>query len=182
MKMASDFPVQEAWLSAWRFAAAVHNTQRVPGTELPYLTHLGMVGMEVMAAHAEAPITDIRLAVQCAILHDTMEDQQVAHDDLAQRFGIEVADGVASLSKDASLPKNEAMADSLRRIRCQPHAVWCVKLADRISNLGPPPAHWMPEKIAAYRAEAQQILDALGEAHEILSKRLAEKISSYPGQ
>lgn len=57
-----------------------------------------------------------------------------------------------------------------------------MKLADRISNLGPPPRHWTPEKIAAYRTEAQQILDALGEAYEVLSEHLAAKISAYPGQ
>jgi (p)ppGpp synthase/HD superfamily hydrolase len=181
MPISSDVSVQEAWISAWRFAAAVHNTQKVPGTDLPYLTHLGMVSMEVMAGHAELPIADIRLAVQCAILHDTMEDQEVAYETLVERFGIEVADGVASLSKNANLPKKEAMYDSLQRIRSQPKAVWCVKLADRISNLGPPPAHWTSEKIAAYREEAQQILDALREGHEVLSARLAAKIAAYPG-
>lgn len=122
MNDTSDFLLQEAWLSAWRFAAAVHNIQKVPGTDLPYLTHMGMISMEVMATHAEVPIADTRLAVQCAILHDTMEDQDVAYDAVVQRFGIEVADGVASLSKDAHLPKHEAMTDSLRRIKSQPKA------------------------------------------------------------
>lgn len=183
MQISSDFLVQEAYISAWRFAAAVHDGQKLPGANsLPYLAHLGMVSMEVMTAHAENPIPDIRLAVQCAILHDTMEDQGVTYEVLAERFGTDVADGVASLSKDPNLPKHEAMSDSLRRIRSQPKAVWCVKLADRITNLQPPPSHWTPEKTVAYRAEAQQILDALREAHEVLSRRLAAKIAAYPGQ
>jgi (p)ppGpp synthase/HD superfamily hydrolase len=59
------------------------------------------------------------------------------------------------------------MADSLRRIRVQPHDVWAVKLADRITNLAPPPAFWTAAKIAGYRAEAIMIADALGEAKAV---------------
>jgi (p)ppGpp synthase/HD superfamily hydrolase len=72
------------------------------------------------------------------------------------------------------------MADSLRRIRLQPIEVWAVKLADRIANLAPPPPHWTTAKIAAYRAEAQAILEALGDAHEPLATRLASRIADYP--
>jgi (p)ppGpp synthase/HD superfamily hydrolase len=169
----------EACLAAWHFAAEAHSTQKVPGTDLPYLKHLGMVTMEVFSAHAIEPIGNLGLAVQCAILHDTIEDQGVAHADLAKRFGQSVADGVLALSKNPDLPKSEAMADSLNRIRTQPSDVWCVKLADRISNLHGAPAHWTAEKRATYRTEAQQILDALGTAHRTLAARLAAKIAVY---
>ena len=77
----------EDWLAAWHFAAQVHNAQRVPGTDLPYLKHLGMVTMEVFSAHAVAPIGNLGLAVRCAILHDTIEDQGVRHAELVERFG-----------------------------------------------------------------------------------------------
>lgn len=173
-------PSDDAWIRAWHFAAEVHKDQRVPGTELPYLKHLGMVAMEVFAAHAAEPVGDLVLAVQCAILHDTIEDQDVTPAELTERFGAAVAAGVAALSKRADLPKAEAMADSLARIRQQPHEVWCVKLADRISNLQPPPAHWTAEKIAAYRSEAGEILQALGSANGVLAARLGRKIAVYP--
>lgn len=173
-------PFDDAWIHAWHFAAEVHKDQRVPGTELPYLKHLGMVAMEVFAAHAAEPVDDLALAVQCAILHDTIEDQDVTQAELSERFGPAVAAGVAALSKRADLAKAAAMADSLARIRQQPRAVWCVKLADRISNLQPPPAHWTAEKIAAYRSEAGEILRALGEAHAGLAARLERKIACYP--
>lgn len=84
------------------------------------------------------------------------------------------------MTKDGTLPKSEAMADSLRRIRMQPKEVWAVKLADRIANLGPPPSFWKADKVAAYRAEAQTILQALGESHELLATRLAKRIADYP--
>lgn len=51
--------------------------------------------------------------------------------------------------------------------------------ADRISNLHTAPAHWTADKRAAYRAEAQTILDALGPAHAVLADRLATKIAAY---
>lgn len=167
------------WLAAWQFAAQVHNAQRVPGSDQPYLKHLGMVAMEVFGAHAIQPVGDLSLAVRCAILHDTIEDQDVLHAELVERFSQVVADGVLALSKSPDLPKAEAMADSLRRIQAQPREVWCVKLADRISNLHTVPGHWTPEKCATYRAEAQQILDALGSAHAVLAERLAAKIAAY---
>lgn len=171
----------DAWLEAWRFAAEAHQGQCWPGTELPYLTHLGMVAMELLQAHALQPVGDLDLALRCAILHDVVEDQGLSPEALSARFGPAVAAGVLALSKDPSLPKAEAMADSLRRIQAQPKEVWCVKLADRISNLQGPPPHWSLEKAAAYRVEAQGILAALGEAHPVLAARLAQKIALYGG-
>jgi (p)ppGpp synthase/HD superfamily hydrolase len=174
-------------LTAWNYAAVMHGEQKVPGTELPYLTHVGGVAMEVMTALAQSSraassrMADPDLAVQCALLHDVIEDTPATYGDVADRFGVAVADGVLALTKDTTLPsKAERMADSLARIRQQPHEVWMVKLADRITNLQPPPAHWDEAKIAAYRTEAQMILDALGEADGWLAARLQGKIAAYP--
>lgn len=171
---------QDSWIRAWRYAAQLHLNQRFSGTELPYLVHLGMVGMEVLAAHACAPLDDLDLAMHCAILHDAVEDQAVETATLAGMFGQAVADGVTALSKDRAIAKQDALADSLRRIVLAPHAVWCVKLADRISNLQPPPPHWSAEKIAKYRDEARLILATLGPANAYLAARLQEKIDAYP--
>ena len=54
-----------------------------------------------------------------------------------------------------------------------------VKLADRITNLGPPPHHWTAEKIDRYRQEAITLYDALYAANEALANRLQEKIEQY---
>jgi (p)ppGpp synthase/HD superfamily hydrolase len=137
--------------------------------------------MEVMACIAmEANIDDPDLAVQCALLHDTIEDTDAEYDLLCREFGAAVADGVLALSKDASIAsRHERMRDSLARIKQQPREIWIVKLADRISNLQPPPGHWTEEKIADYKAEAQMILDELGDASEVLGLRLRQKIEGY---
>jgi (p)ppGpp synthase/HD superfamily hydrolase len=170
---------QDRYNAALRFAAEVHRGQTVPGTELPYLMHLASVAMETIAGCAAEPALDADLAVQCALLHDSIEDAGVAEATLAARFGPGVAAGVAALSKRPDLAKAEAMRDSLERIRRQPHAVWAVKLADRIINLQPPPAHWTAAKIGGYRDEARVILDALAPASAYLSHRLAAKIETY---
>ncbi len=137
----------EAWSPeiydrAWRFAAAAHLGQKLPGTDLPYAVHVALVCMEVMAALRAEPGWDEDLAVQCALLHDVVEDTAVSGEEVRATFGASVAAGVLALSKDPALPRSEQMADSLRRIREQPREVWLVKLADRITNLAPPPSYW----------------------------------------
>lgn len=169
----------DAYTEALRFAAAAHAGQTVPGSDLPYLVHVVTVAAETIAAltHEYHPEPD--LAVQCALLHDTVEDTAVTLDEVRARFGDAVADGVAALSKDPTLPKAERMADSLERIRAQPPAVWMVKLADRVTNLSAPPHYWPDAKREAYRQEAMLIGERLGEASAVLSGRLAERIDSY---
>jgi (p)ppGpp synthase/HD superfamily hydrolase len=166
--------------AAWDLAADLHHGQKVPGTDLPYLKHLAMVTFEIFTAHAVEPIADLRLAVICAILHDSIEDQGADADFIAARFGEEAATGIAALSKNPALPKADAMRDSLDRISAQPTAVWCVKLADRISNLHGVPSHWGSKKIESYRAEAHLILETLGSAHSGLARRLSMQIERYP--
>ena len=170
----------DRYLQAARFAARAHNAQKVPGSELPYLLHVTPVAAEVMAALARESMSQPDLAVVCALLHDTIEDCGVHAEALADEFGPDVAAGVLALSKDPALPKDQAMADSLRRVQQQPREVWMVKLADRITNLQPPPAHWLPAKIATYRAEAIVIADTLGAASPHLHARLRAKIADYP--
>jgi (p)ppGpp synthase/HD superfamily hydrolase len=170
----------EMWRPAWLLAAEVHAAQTVPGRKANYLAHIGEVVLELISAHLLYPVDDLDLAVQCAILHDTIEDQGVSHSEIQARFGIAVADGVLALSKSKELPKAGAMRDSIDRIRLQPKPVWCVKLADRIANLGSVPDGWPAEKIAEYRSEASLIVDALGAANACLSARLSECIASYP--
>lgn len=171
--------LQDAYILAWLFAAEAHRGQTVPGTDLPYLVHIGAVAMEVLLAHAQEPLADPVLAVQCALLHDTVEDCGVDPAELERRFGSAVAAGVSALSKRKDLPKPAAMADSLARIQAQPKEIWGVKLADRITNLQPPPAHWSAAKRATYREEVRIILKELGAGHAALAERLAKKIESY---
>lgn len=174
----------DVFAKAWHFASLHHAGQTYAGPEegqaFDYLTHLGSVTVELVWALQTAPDVDGDLAVQCAVLHDVIEDSSATYELVLANFGKAVADGVQALSKDETLPtKTEQMADSLRRIREQPQEVWMAKMADRIANLDPPPFHWDDAKIEAYRQEAIVIHDALHTANEALANRLQEKIEQY---
>lgn len=56
----------------------------------------------------------------CAALHDCAEDHGVSTGTLWQEFGPHVAAGVDALTKRTTVPKHNAMIDSLDRIRLQP--------------------------------------------------------------
>lgn len=177
--MALNKWLQDSYIKAYKFAAHVHRSQVVPGTDIPYIMHLSFVSMEVIAALNVEPGCDENLAVQCALLHDVIEDADVPYQQVVKEFGSVVADGVLALSKDMKMAKHLQMADSLQRIRQQPPEIWMVKLADRITNLQPPPSYWTKEKIERYKAEAIEILNVLGEASSFLASRLREKINAY---
>jgi (p)ppGpp synthase/HD superfamily hydrolase len=170
---------QDELKRALDFAARAHGDQKIPGSGLPYVVHVVKVMTEILAAAAADSEIDVNLAARCALLHDCVEDAGVTHADLVRAFGQPVADGVAALSKDGSLPKEQQMGDSLARIRRQPREIWAVKLADRITNLEPAPPHWSAEKRKKYRAEAEEILSALRGASAHLERRMEEKIAAY---
>jgi (p)ppGpp synthase/HD superfamily hydrolase len=169
----------DLYLDAMRFAAERHAGQIVPGSALPYVVHVASVAAEVMGALAREPFVRADLAVACAVLHDTLEDTATTADELTARFGADVTAGVRALSKDPALPKEARMADSLARIRDQPREVWLVKLADRVVNLGRPPAGWSSDKRRAYQAEARDIHAALADASPYLAARLHARIDGY---
>lgn len=135
--------------------------------------------MEVIAALNTESNCDGALAVPCSLLHDVIEDTDTVYAQVVELFGVAVADGVLALTKDQAVEKSLRMADSLRRIKQQPKEVWMVKMADRITNLQPPPPDWSKEKAARYRDEAIAIHEALREASGFLAERLLEKIEAY---
>lgn len=171
---------EDIYQKTWNFACNAHNGQLLPGTKLPYINHIGNVAMEVMSAILHGNIENPDLAIQCALLHDVIEDTDYTYMDIEKRFGVEVARGVQALSKDETIcDKRERMADSLERILKEPKEVWLVKLADRITNLQKPPNHWTLEKMSKYRDEAILILEYLCEGNEYLAGRLELKVEEY---
>jgi len=181
----------ELYVGALRFAAERHGEQKMPGGTLPYAVHFVAVTAEVMAVLPE-PGVDPQLAMVCALLHDTIEDTAKSYaekvslaEEIERRFGVDVRAGVWALTKfkelaDGTKVEKEAQTvDSLERIKRQPAAVAAVKLADRITNLAPPPADWPKDKRTKYLAQAQTILQELGEASPKLATRLRERMVSY---
>lgn len=173
--------LQDIYQNTIKFAAQKHAeiNQTIPGTNLPYVVHLSNVAMEILVAAGQSESFNTGFAVQLALLHDVLEDTDATFEELSKKFGKAVAEGVLALTKNAELPKDERMADSLERIKQQPEEVRAVKLADRITNLQKPPHFWTAEKIEVYRQEAMVILEELRGANPYLENRLQRKIQEY---
>lgn len=170
---------QELYIKAHEFAARAHQGQELEGLGLPYIVHPVNVCMEVIAALEAEPDNDGNLAIQCALLHDVIEDTEMNYQIIEENFGLPVAQGVLALSKDKNLPKDNQLKDSLKRIKLQPREIHMVKLADRITNLLPPPVSWSDEKINGYLEDAVDIFYDLGNSSDFLAARLKGKIENY---
>lgn len=172
---------QTLYQEAIKFATAKHleNDQKIPGTDLPYVVHLSNVAMEILIASLNTTNFNLGFAVQIALLHDTIEDTSTNFEELENKFGLEIAKAVSALTKNSELPKEQQMPDSLARIKQLQSEVWAIKLADRITNLQQPPAHWDIAKKLKYQQEARTILTELNNGNEFLARRLEKKIEEY---
>ena len=171
--------IQTIYQKTILFAAERHGEQKIPGSNIPYVVHVSNICMEIIFAAAQTENFRLELALQTALLHDVLEDTATTETELETIFGAEVTAGVKALSKDETLPKTEQLPDSLQRILLQPKEIWAVKLADRITNLQPPPNHWKAEKIARYKQEAILIYKTLKDGNSYLAKRLQQEIENY---
>lgn len=177
---------QALFTKAWDFATLAHQGQYyaspISGVKLDYINHVGAVAMELMWVLAKQQNQAINgdFLLQCALLHDVIEDTSYGYAEIQATFGSAVADGVLALSKQKNLPVEEQMLDSLQRIQQQPYEVWMVKLADRTNNLSEPPAHWTQAKVEAYWQESKLIYAQLHDANTLLAQRLQAQIDAYP--
>jgi guanosine-3',5'-bis(diphosphate) 3'-pyrophosphohydrolase len=150
----AEFP--PALLDAIAFAARAHDGQRRKDGRTPYVSHVFRVCL--IARHLfGVEDTNVLLA---AVLHDTVEDTTTDFDDIEARFGAQVAEWVAALSKDKRLRDNEREAAYCRALSTSSWQVRICKLADIYDNLndsGNQPA----EKRARSQARSRIYLDAL---------------------
>lgn len=175
------YPIQSHFQEAIKFATYRHldKKQKVKGTRLPYVVHLSNVAMEIFATAYKTPDFDLDYAIQVALLHDTVEDTDTTLDEIKERFGSEIAEGVLAMTKNEKLPKEMQIPDSLARIKKLRKEVWAVKLADRITNLQEPPITWTKTVIKKYYEDSKLILHALRDGNEYLAQRLREVINDY---
>lgn len=165
------------------FALHAHGEQKTPHG-LPYSMHLLSVAAEVISALSVEPLSydENNVAIACALLHDVNEDTpfKISKESPIAGHTEVIAKGVAALTKDESVGSKEAqMRDSLHRLKNRQNCVAMVKLADRVTNLGIPPAHWNEAKKRAYMQESRLILEELGYSHKVLARKLEEKIKAY---
>lgn len=83
------------WPETLAFAAERHGSQRRKGSRVPYLTHLTAVAETLAYYYPERePL------ILAGLLHDVVEDADVAVEELRTRFGPKVAELVHAVSKD----------------------------------------------------------------------------------
>jgi GTP diphosphokinase / guanosine-3',5'-bis(diphosphate) 3'-diphosphatase len=119
---------------AYLYAADHHKGQmRDSGEE--YIIH---------PLHVARIVCELKLdekAVTSALLHDTIEDTGVSHEEVAELFGTQVADivqGVTNLSKMNFSSREERQAENFRKMllaMAKDIRVILVKLADRLHNM-----------------------------------------------
>lgn len=162
------------------FAARKHDGQRMKQPDVSYIAHLQGVCLEAINGCLNSKKSvDLEKVIILALLHDTIEDTGATYEEIKREFGEDIAIGVLALTKDESVPYDERMKDSLKRIKAQSLEVSIVKLSDRIFNLKDVPLQWDESKVNQYRSQAQLILDELGNANEYLANRLKSKIDNY---
>lgn len=156
-------------LSAASFAAEKHAQQKRKGQNgEPYFNHLLEVAGLIAAS---SPDLDVEL-IMAAFLHDTVEDTGVTSQELEQRFGKDVADLVAEVTDDKSLPKEVRKQLQVEYTPEKSPRAQTLKLADKISNLrailNSPPVGWSLERKQQYFEWARQVIAGIASPNEYL--------------
>lgn len=156
-------------IRAIAFAAEKHRNQRRKDSDAsPYVNHPIAVA-DVLAN--EGGIDDERVLI-AAVLHDTVEDTDTSLRELAELFGQEVADIVAEVTDDKSLPKPERKRLQIEHAPHMSEGAKLVKLADKLCNLRDivvsPPATWTVERKREYFDSARAVVDGLRGVHPVL--------------
>ena len=97
---------QEKYQKAIAFAGFAHRNQLVPGKEYNYVVHISNVAAEIARLIIVEKIDDEDLAIQCALLHDVIEDTEVGQNELKENFDDKVLNGVLALTKDNNAEKD----------------------------------------------------------------------------
>ncbi len=119
------------WQQASAFAARAHRHQLRKDGRTPYYSHCVRVAMTVALKFG---CTNDRV-LAAALLHDTIEDTDTDYDNLLKRFGPEVADLVAAMTKDMRLVESQREPAYDAQLADGPWEARMIKLADVYDNL-----------------------------------------------
>lgn len=122
----------------------------------PYVNHLIEVA-RLLATHADCVDHELLVA---AVLHDVVEDTETELEEVQREFGSAVAELVAAVSDDKSLPKAERKRLQVEHVRTAPARVRLLKLADHTSNVGSLPETWSVETQRAFLAWSRRVTDS----------------------
>src|SRR5712671_45047 len=153
------------------FAARRHSgkARKGRGNE-PYVNHLAEVA-NLLATVTDG--TDAEL-VAAGWLHDTIEDTETTRDELVQKFSERVADLVAEVTDDMSLPKDQRQQKQIEDAPHKSPRAKLIKIADKISNLRarivPQPSREERDDLVDYVNWAEQVVAGCRGANAALDK------------
>lgn len=155
-------------------AKIAHQDQfRDEGT--PYIVHPLRVAKGVI----EMLKADNHQLVEAALLHDVLEDSELTHSDLKNKFGERVAGIVSDLSKRKWLTKSKGIKEYHERLKTLSTETLLIKLLDRLDNLRYLHVSPVPGKKKAYINETKKIYLPIAEQlnpeiHQEMLKLLGE--------
>ena len=168
-------------LQAAAFAADKHRLQtRKDKDATPYINH--PLALACLLAY-ECAEQDQTLLI-AALLHDTIEDTQTTFEEIASRFGKDVAEIVQEVTDDKSLAKEERKRLQIVHASTASYTAKLVKFADKICNLreilGSPPAGWALEGKRKYFDWAKEVVDQMRGTHGRLEQLFDAEYAKRP--
>ena len=164
-------------LEVYNFAKNAHENQ-YRHAEVPYITHCIHV-CDIVENFRNVEDFDLIVAQKIALLHDTIEDTNVSYNDVKNKFGKAVADGVLALTKNYNLDKILRLKDSLERSIKTSKETVIVKLADRADNIKIINPNWSKEKAISYLEDSKIIYSTLSPYAKNLIPFLNKSLSHY---
>jgi (p)ppGpp synthase/HD superfamily hydrolase len=125
-------------IEALQFATKMHKGQVRKYTGEDYITHPVAVADLVEAYLDEKGFSEeeVMMAIQVAILHDTVEDTEATMEDIESLFGPEIAKGVWFMTKTPDYVGNRKFRKELceMRLREAPEIIRILKTCDMFHN------------------------------------------------
>jgi guanosine-3',5'-bis(diphosphate) 3'-pyrophosphohydrolase len=169
-------------LDALAFAAHKHREQRRKDVQAsPYINH--PIALAKVLAD-EGGVTNVEVLC-AALLHDTIEDTMTTPEELAERFGDDIASIVVEVTDNKMLKKDTRKKMQVEHAARASSGARLVKLADKICNLrdlvARPPAGWDLKRRQDYFDWAKRVIDRLRGVHPELEAAFDAAYALRPG-
>jgi GTP diphosphokinase / guanosine-3',5'-bis(diphosphate) 3'-diphosphatase len=168
-------------IDALSFAAERHRGQRRKDRAAsPYINHpIALLRVLTLEGGVRDPV------VLCAaLLHDTVEDTGTSPQEIAARFGTDVAAVVLEVTDDKRLPKAERKRLQVEHAGQVSASARLVKLADKICNLRDvadnPPVDWDLTRCQAYYDWAREVVGQIRGTNDRLEAIFDEAFGRRP--
>ena len=166
---------------ALTFAAHKHRHQRRKGVDkIPYINHpIAVANLLVEVGN----VTDTA-TIAAALLHDTVEDTETTLLELENEFGATIANLVAELSDNKSLPSEKRKRLQIEHAPSLSPRARLVKLADKTCNLrdiiGDPPKGWSVKRKQEYFDWGKSVVDLIRGTNDALEQAFDAAFSKRP--